>query len=166
MPWTWEYLSRRWKNQSQSTIRLPRRRPRILMEGRSQRTLATNPRTKLLARRVQENSSKVGELRCRQWHGNPCPPPSRQTCIRINWTCLVCCAREEWSQVWRLDRCERQRQSPLSSRGSVELSLQSHHSHSAHFTCAPAPNVMMNGFSSRCVTEKTRDTERGPYHPK
>ena len=53
----WESaLSRRWKNQSKPTIRLPGRRRRILMEGRSQRILVANPGTKLLARRVQERS--------------------------------------------------------------------------------------------------------------
>ena len=32
---------------------------------------------------------------------NPCLPSLRQTCARFNCTCLVCCAREEQSRVWR-----------------------------------------------------------------
>ena len=32
----------------------------------------------------------ASELRCRQWRGNPCLPPLRQTSLHFNWTCPVC----------------------------------------------------------------------------
>ena len=32
----------------------------------------------------------ASELRCRQWRGNPCLPPLRQTSHHFNWTCPVC----------------------------------------------------------------------------
>merc|ERR1711916_45673 len=77
---------------------LPRRMPC------APRTVTLTPQERALARlRVALSGSPrevsrdtrtcpptASRLRCRQWHSNPCPSPSRRTSPRFNHTRLVC----------------------------------------------------------------------------